>query len=313
MKTLLVDTSYLIFRSYFAYPNFRTHGKHTGALYGVIRTTMTLARDYKIDRLVFALDLPTPTWRHKEYTEYKAGRPPIDPEMREQIPLVLDWTRQVTPYVLSKEGYEADDMICSAIKGDGESEFFILSSDRDLYQLFTAPNIKFLKGTKGGYTEYGHDQFREEFGVEPEQYVDYKALVGDGSDNIKGVPGIGPKTAAKLLTSIGCIKNLYKTMNWEVPDYMHDCAQSEGLEAFLQNHKNLDLIQKIFDNKDSLELAYRLSQLHNVREVIGSEGFDFTKGRQVYADYEMKSIQKELHLTGDSNTKVTQADSDALF
>jgi DNA polymerase I len=314
MKTLLVDTSYLIYRSYFAYPNFLSQGKHTGAIYGFIKTTMYLAKEYGIDRLIFAVDLPGKTWRHEKYDDYKAGRPEMDVQMREQIPVILDWAKSVTPYVFSKSGYEADDMICSAIKSDGESDFYIMSSDRDLYQMFTEPNIRFLKGKQGTYLEYGHDQFRAEFGVEPEQYVDYKALVGDGSDNIKGVPGIGPKTAAKLLTSIGSLKELYRVMNWDAPADFRDGTVSAELDAFVANSKNHDLLNKIYENKDSLELAYTLSGLNTVQLDLGGDGYNFDAGKELYIKYDFKSILGTAGKKSDKTKTTVQSQEDgALF
>lgn len=312
MKTLLVDTSYLIYRSYFAYPNFLTEGKHTGAIYGFARTVISLARDYKVERIIFALDLPGKTWRHEMYTEYKAGRTEMDQQMREQIPVVIEFARLISPYVLSEVGYEADDMICSSVNAYQSDEFLILSSDRDLYQLLTNKNISFLKGKIGGYTLYSSHNFVEEFQVDPVQYVDYKALVGDGSDNIKGVPGIGPKTAAKLLQNIGSLKYLYSLMNWECPDYFRDGLVSDNLEAYVADPKNQDLIAKLLTHKDSLELAYNLSALHCRTVTLGNEGYNFTKAVELYERYNFQSILKELQR--DKKSAFQQAQEDvALF
>jgi 5'-3' exonuclease len=311
MKTLLVDSSYLTYRSYFAFPNFRTDGKHTGAIYGYIRAVLSIVAEYHIERIVFALDLPGKTWRHETYDGYKAGRPPMDDSMREQIPVVQDWSRDVSPYVLSQVGYEADDMICSVIETQPENEYFILSSDRDLYQLFTNSNVTVLKGKTGGYTEYGASEFTQEFGIKPEQYTDYKALVGDGSDNIKGVPGIGPKTASKLLQFIGSLKKLYEVMNWTVPECFKTHSLSIDPTEFITNPKNLDLLSKIYDNTESLELAYRLSTLHCVEVEVGDVGFDFDKGYHVYEEYQFKSLLKK---TSDKKPKpIDPVEDGALF
>lgn len=290
MNTLLIDTSYLIYRSYFAYPHLAAHGKHTGAIYGFIKTVMSLTKEYHIERLVFALDLPGKTWRHEAYTEYKAGRPEMDDAMRQQIPVIIDWARSITPYVFSQTGYEADDMIASALSHDEDSLFYVVSSDRDLYQLLTHENILFLKGKKGGHLEYAHKDFVAEFGIEPDQYVDYKALVGDGSDNIKGVPGIGPKTAAKLLNSVGSMHALYTVMNWEMPSFFREEITKGKVEEFVQNTKNHDLLNKIYENRESLELAYSLSLLHPQVVSLGKEGYDMAKGVDLYTAYEFKSL-----------------------
>lgn len=291
MRTLIIDTSYLIYRSYFAYPHLSSGENPTGALFGVIKTTVSLCKEYAIDQLVFALDLPGKTWRHDTYSEYKAGRPEMDQAMRAQIPEVVDWARRITPNVLSKVGYEADDMIASVVasKKDVE-ELYILSSDRDLYQLLNKEHVHFLKGIKAGYMLYGGQNFSEEFGIQPNQYTDYKALVGDGSDNIKGVPGIGPKSAAKILQTVGTLKNLFDIMNWEALPEFRDGVQSQQLVEWISNKKNHELLNKIYTHKDSLFLAYKLSLLHPQPVQLVYEKYDFARGMEVYQKYQFRSI-----------------------
>ena len=111
MKHLIIDTSYLIYRSYFAYPLLTSNGQNTGALYGFIKTVFSLVKEFEPDTLTFACDRPEKTWRHEILPEYKAGRPEIENQMREQIPKILEWCELVTPNVFATPGYEADDLI----------------------------------------------------------------------------------------------------------------------------------------------------------------------------------------------------------
>lgn len=314
MRTLVIDTSYLIYRSFFAYPHL-SHGENpTGALFGVIKTTMSLCKEYSIDQLVFALDLPGKTWRHETYTEYKAGRPEMDQSMRQQIPLVIEWARKVTPNVLSQERYEADDMIASVVRQKkSEEEVFILSSDRDLYQLLDSNNITFLKGTKGGYMLYTKDNFVAEFGIQPNQYTDYKALVGDGSDNIKGVPGIGPKSATKILNKIGTLKNLFESMNWDCHEQFRDGVEASELFEWVSNPKNHELLNKIYQNRDSLFLAYTLSLLHPQPIVLQYEKYDFARGMDIYVHYQFRSIVSTFSPAVRTINQNTISDENVLF
>ena len=244
-KVLLVDSSYLMFRSYYAYPHLSKGEVPTGAIFGFVKTIYKLVKDFEIDYIFFAKDLPKPTWRHRLYSEYKAGRKEPDEAMVKQFPLVDEWSKLITNNVLEKEGYEADDIIKTVaddLCARGEvDEVIIFSADRDLYQLFTNDKIKFAQGDK----LFGQGEFVEKYGVEPSLWVDYKTLVGDASDNLIGVNGVGPKTASKILSEIGNLDKVFSDEDTE-------------------NKTILSLREKIKDNKEKVFLTRKLAELSTV-------------------------------------------------
>jgi DNA polymerase I len=193
---IIFDSSYLVFRSHFSHSHLRHEGKAMGAFFGFYKTVNSLINQYKPEYIYFAKDLPSPTWRHEMYPEYKAGRGEPDPEMIEQFPIINEWTGLVATQSLGVPRFEADDVIATLAKKLSQNpaieRIIIFSSDRDLYQLLTLDKVSFwqMDGKK-----FGKEEFKTKYGVEPADWVLYKALCGDPSDNIKGVDGVGPKTA----------------------------------------------------------------------------------------------------------------------
>ncbi|MBQ9233388.1 MAG: DNA polymerase I, partial [Lachnospiraceae bacterium] len=163
-------------------------------------------------------DLKEPTFRHKMYSEYKGTRHPMPDELREQVPLIKDVLKSMNIFTISKAGYEADDIL-GTLSRVGESkgyEVAILSGDRDLLQLATDKILIKIPKTKGGKTEvfnYYDKDVIDEYGVSPLIFIDMKGLMGDSSDNIPGVPGVGPKSAQKLLMEYGSMDGLYEHIN----------------------------------------------------------------------------------------------------
>ncbi|MFY9604815.1 MAG: 5'-3' exonuclease H3TH domain-containing protein, partial [bacterium] len=202
-KLILIDGNSLVHRAFHAIPPLTTGtGQHTNAVYGFTTMFLRLLEDERPDYLAVAFDKGKVTFRHGEFEDYKANRTETPDELRSQFPLVKELLEAYRVPIFEQEGYEADDLL-GTLARKAEAEGFsvlIVSGDRDVLQLvsprvtvlFTRRGISELEVMDAGAVE-------EYLGVPPEQVADYKGLVGDQSDNIPGVPGIGPKTATKLL------------------------------------------------------------------------------------------------------------------
>lgn len=206
---LLVDGYAVIYRSFFAIRNLTNpDGEPVNALYGVARFSLKLAHDYPCSRSAVMLDKGKCARRITVLPDYKANRPSMPEELRAQIPLIRDWFTALGWPLCECEGLEADDLIAQAVERRQEQPVFIVSHDKDLAQL-VQPDVRLLQSAKGGnWQQLGPEDVENKFGVPPHQIADYLALIGDSSDNIPGVPGVGPKTAAKLLRQFGDVDNL---------------------------------------------------------------------------------------------------------
>lgn len=254
-KLLLVDGSALLHRAYHAYPPLKTKtGEIVGAVYGVASILISALEQEKPSHVMVAWDLPKPTFRHVKYVGYKAQRPKADAEMVEQIPLVKEVIEAMGIVQIEQEGYEADDIIgtlsCAAEsrfqnpESSGSVEVVILTGDQDTMQL-VSDHVRVLTPAKGANPPvlYGSDEVWNKYGVHPEQIVDYKALIGDPSDNIPGVAGIGPKGAANLIKTFGTLERVYRDIK-EV-----------------QTHFGELIAKKLADGKDSAFLSQDLSRI----------------------------------------------------
>ncbi len=212
---LLVDGSNIMFRSFFGVRPFVTKdGLHTNAVYGTITTLAKELDELRPDAVAVAFDLPEPTFRHKSYANYKGTRQKMPPELAEQIEYVRRAAEALGCRVVDLAGYEADDIIgtLARIGEEADHDVRILTGDRDSLQLIT-DKTKLLFITKGKTELYGRDEFARDYGTTPPRLVDIKALMGDSSDNIPGVPGVGEKTALRLISEAGSLDALYDNIN----------------------------------------------------------------------------------------------------
>ena len=211
MKTLLaIDGNSILNRAYYGVRPLTTKsGLFTHAVFGMINIIDAQIKAVKPDMIAAAFDLKAPTFRHKMYDGYKATRKGMPPELAQQLPYAKSVLDAMGVTVLEKEGYEADDILgtLSAMAGE-DLHVYILTGDRDSLQLITPYSTVFLAST-GETLRYNRDVFFEKYGFEPSEFVDAKALMGDSSDNIPGVPGIGEKTAYKLIAEYKSIDKLY--------------------------------------------------------------------------------------------------------
>jgi DNA polymerase I len=216
MKTLLLfDANSIIHRSFHALPPFTTpEGKPSGAIYGIASILLKLWREERPEYAAALFDRPESTFRDKKYAEYKAQRPPAADELIAQIIEARHLFEAFGIKTFEKPGYEADDLIATLaerFKTEPDIRVVILTGDRDTLQLVEEDRLVVRTFNKGisDTTTYDEPAVKEKYGLAPAQMVDYKALVGDPSDNIKGVPGAGPKTAVELLKKFGTVKAMY--------------------------------------------------------------------------------------------------------
>ena len=218
MKILALDGNSIINRAFYGIRILSTKdGTFTNAIYGFMNILLKLIDTNSPDLIVAAFDLKAPTFRHKRYADYKAGRKPMPDELRMQIPIMKDVLRAFGCVVLEIEGYEADDILGTIAKKCNENNdtCVIATGDRDSLQLVSENVSVQLAATRGGSTEvkiYDVNKINEEYGVSPKQMIEIKALQGDTSDNIPGVQGVGPKTAGNLIQQFGNIENLYDNL-----------------------------------------------------------------------------------------------------
>jgi len=214
-KVVLIDGNNLIFRSYYA-TAYRgeiltnSKGLPTNAVYAYIQMLLKIIAEEKPSHIMVAFDKGK-TFRHESYDDYKGGRSETPKELKEQIPYAKKVTRAMGITVEEIENYEADDIIGTYSKKIDE-EVLVVSSDRDLLQLIS-PNVRMKLLKMKDYIYYDEKSFYEDYGIKPIEIIDLKALMGDSSDNIKGVAGIGEKTALKLIKEYHTIDNLYKNID----------------------------------------------------------------------------------------------------
>lgn len=215
-KIVLIDGHSILNRAFFGLPDLtNSEGLHTNAIYGFLNIMLKLLDEEKPEYLTVAFDVHAPTFRHQMYEEYKGTRKPMADELRQQVPVMKEVLRSMGIRIIEQEGLEADDLLGTLSKRC-ESEGMdvtIISGDRDLLQLATDKVKIRIPKTKQGRTEvedYYAADVKERYQVTPLEFIDMKALMGDTSDNIPGVPGIGEKTAAKIITEYHSIENAYQ-------------------------------------------------------------------------------------------------------
>ena len=214
-KLVLIDGHSILNRAFYGVPELtNSKGLHTNAVYGFLNIMFRVIEDEGADYLAVAFDLKEPTFRHKMYAAYKGTRKPMPQELHEQVPVMKEVLTAMGVPILTKAGYEADDILGTIAKHCAAEgvEVSIVSGDRDLLQLAdTHIKIRMPRTSKGTteIRDYYPEDVKAEYQVTPIEFIDVKALMGDTSDNIPGVPSIGEKTATSLITTYGSIENAY--------------------------------------------------------------------------------------------------------
>lgn len=214
-KLVLIDGHSILNRAFYGVPDLtNSEGLHTNAVYGFLNIMFKILEEEKADHLAVAFDLKEPTFRHIKYPEYKGTRKPMPEELREQVPLMKEVLQSMGVPIMTMAGYEADDILGTLAKRNAANgvEVSVVSGDRDLLQLAdTNIKIRIPKTSRGGteVKDYYPEDVKREYQVTPTEFIDVKALMGDASDNIPGVPSIGEKTATNLIVAYGSIENAY--------------------------------------------------------------------------------------------------------
>ena len=325
-KLVLIDGHSILNRAFYGVPELtNSEGLHTNAVYGFLNILFKILDEEKPDYLTVAFDLSAPTFRHKMYGGYKGTRKPMPHELVEQVPLIKEALTDMNVCVVTKEGYEADDILGTLAKR-AEAEGMIVSvvsGDRDLLQLAT-DNIKIrIPKTKKGTTEiedYNTAQVVETYGVTPVEFIDMKALMGDASDNIPGVPGIGEKTAGAIISKYHSIENAYEHVEELTPnkaknnlkEYYEQAQLSKTLATININTP----LEYSFENAGLSDMftkdAYQLFKRLEFKSILSR----FEKNVESYNDDELEKSFKIIEDLSDAEKVFTafgMADSVGIF
>lgn len=225
-RVLLVDGNLMMFKSFYATNQpgsnyWFYNGKHVGGIRVFLQTLASLIQYIEPTHMLIAFDTDTKTFRHNDYDDYKAGRNKVDERIFEEFDITKEILDGLNIKRLEIPHFEADDIIATASKifNSDEAKVYVYSSDKDMYQMLVAKNIEiFSKNTKTKeYDHLNHLNFKDFFGIEPGQIVDYKAIAGDTSDNLPGVYGIGSKGAINLLNKYGSLDNIWRHLDELTP------------------------------------------------------------------------------------------------
>ena len=301
-RIVIIDGNSLINRAYYAMqrPMITKEGIYTQGIYGFINMLTKIQGDYAPDYMAVAWDMKAPTFRHQEYSEYKAGRKKMPPELAMELPLMKDILTAMGITNLETPGFEADDII-GTIARIGEEEGLaplIITGDKDALQLAT--DVTQVLITKKGISEfelYDREKMIERYQLTPEQFIDLKGLMGDQSDNIPGIPGVGEKTGIKLLTQFGSIANLL--------------ANTEEIA-------NVKLRAKVEEHAQLAAMSRRLATINKYvpieidLESMKTKEPDYTALINLYVKLEFNSFLKKLHIkeTADITSDFTEDEAD---
>ena len=285
-KVMLIDGNSLAYRAFFALPTdmATASGQITNAVFGFTSMLINLWRDHQPDKVVVAFDRPEPTFRHEMVPTYKGTRDSAPDILRQQMGLVREVLEALAVPTVDAPGFEADDVIATlATEGrDAGDDVIVVTGDRDTYQLVEDPSVKVLYNVRGvsDYKLYDEAGILDRTGVKPADYVQYAALRGDNSDNLPGVPGVGEKTAAKLINSKGGIDGIFASLDDLTPKLRENLAAAEdqvrsnaemmllvrdvpleaGLDDLTLGEIDAPAVRKLFDFLEFRTLHTRLAE-----------------------------------------------------
>ena len=317
-RLFIIDGMALIYRAHFAMirnPLTTKNGQHTSAIYGLASSIFKLIKDENPDYLVIAMDCREPTFRHKMYDLYKANREAMPEELVSQLDYIDKMINAMNIPILKKPGFEADDIMgtLSVSASDKNIDTYLVTGDKDLMQTVTDNVFLYSSGNRFKPTTiYGKDEVKEKWGVFPDKMIEFLALLGDSSDNIPGVDGIGKKTAAKLLNEYGDIemilKNIDNIKNRRVRNGLNEGKETLDLSLKLVSiDMNVDIpisfesltrtpmddetLKGIFNDLEIHSLSNQLSQIDNI----------------------VKDDKKEIEVTKNYKTILTKKDLENLI
>lgn len=319
-KLMLIDGHSILNRAFYGLPDLtNSEGIHTGAVFGFINIMLRIASEEKPDYLAVAFDVHAPTFRHEMYKEYKGTRKPMPDELREQVPLMKDMLKAMGITTVEQAGLEADDILGTlAKKGEAAGmEVALVSGDRDLLQI-ASQHIKIrIPKTKRGGTEiedYYASDVERVYQLSPERFIELKALMGDTSDNVPGIPKVGEKTATELMLEYGSIEGIY--------EHVDEIKKNAVRESIKANRELADLSLKLVTIKTDCELgiapedavynspytaeAYELCKRLDFKALL--KNFDAAvQSVQKYYDYVYVKSEKEAQVLAEHAVKAGEA------
>lgn len=304
-KIVLIDGNSIVNRAFYGLPDLTTtDGRHTNGILGFFNILLKLLEEEKPEYLAVAFDVKHPTFRHEMYAEYKGTRKGMPEELREQIPVLKELLDACGILRLERPGYEADDILGTLAKRSEAAGYQVslVSGDRDLLQIaddIIKVRIPKTKRTGTEIEDYNTQDVIEKYGLKPQQIIDLKGLMGDASDNIPGVPGIGEKTAVKLLTQFETVENTIEHIEEVMPNKARESLRENTHLAILS--KELATIKTDCE----LEFSYEAARLGNI---FTKEAYQMLKG------LEIKSLLSKFNLSEQEMTaQVTVSDEYELI
>ncbi len=280
-RLIIIDGNSIINRAFYALPDMsNSDGLKTNAIYGFTRMLFKIIDDYKPTHISVAFDMKAPTFRHKEFTEYKAGRKKMPDELGQQLEPLKELLDTFNIHRIEMAGYEADDLIGTVSKMGEDNDFkvYIVTGDKDAIQLASNKTTTLItKKGVGEVEEYNYDSVIERYEMTPTQFIDLKGLMGDKSDNIPGVPGIGEKTGIKLIKEFSSVENLIEN--------------TEQLKGSVK--------KKIEENKEQAVFSKKLATI--IRDV----PIEVTLDELSFGDYDKNAVIEEFKKFG-FNTLIKQ-------
>ena len=283
-STILIDAYSQIFRVFYAIAHLsRRDGFPTNALFGFARLLMQLEKEFTPTAGAMFFDCGKPAFRLELAPEYKSNRPPMPEALKLQMPLLRKMAEIFGWNVCECTGYEADDLIGAAVKNSPGKQFAIISSDKDLSQLVDEYTSMLIPSRSGsGFERRTATEVITKFGVAPDQIIDYLSMLGDSSDAITGIPGVGPKTAASVLQSCHSLSNFFAN-----PQLLNNIKTREKLlnaEELLQRNRQLITLRTIWPE----------NELGSLEQKLCKNTPDWQQLAELAREYELKSILREI-------------------
>jgi len=294
-KLVLIDGNAILHRAFHALPPLTTRsGEPINAVYGLISMLLRVISDLNPTHIAVCFDVKAPTFRHKIFKEYQSQRPPTHDDLSSQFEKAKRVIKTFGIPIYEKSGFEADDVIGTiaySVQRTADSEVVIVTGDRDLLQLVN-DKVKLympILGLSAGKL-MGIEETKEKIGVEPELIADFKALVGDPSDNYKGVAGIGPKTAINLLNKYGSVDGVYKNLK-QIPQKIR--------EKLIKDRKNAVLSHKLATIVKNVPVKLDL-------ESAGKWDVDSKKVLELFKEYGFKTLTERVKKAGQESDREKQ-------
>ncbi len=276
-KLLLIDGHSIVNRAFYGIPPLtNSSGLHTNAIMGFINIFLNAYKQFSPDYVLVAFDVKQKTFRHELYKEYKGNRKGMPEELHEQVPVLQDVLHAMGIKTVELPGYEADDIIgtFAGMADAAGAEAVILSGDRDLLQLATDKVMVSIPKTKSGGTEienYYAADVKEKYGVSPEGFIEMKALMGDTSDNIPGIPGIGEKTASGIIQKFGTLENAYEHIDEVTPN-----RARENLREYIEQGR-MSRVLAVINTNSPVPFEFKEGKIESYESMFNSDSYDIMK------------------------------------